>query len=203
MMNKENVKVFSCPHLKEKYFVYSHPSGLTIYLLPKELRATYAFFGTRYGSTDNCFKLNESGEFVTVPDGIAHFLEHKLFFNEDGSDSFERFTELGADANAYTSFNRTTYYFGCTENFEDALRELLSFVTHPYFTDESVAKERGIIEQEISMYDDNPADRCLYGMLDGLYAHHSVKRNICGSAESITKITISHFSKASSARIIL
>ncbi len=188
-MNNTNVREYKCEHLKEKYYVYDHPSGLAIYLFPKEQMSAYAFFGTRYGSTDNCFKTREDGEFITVPDGIAHFLEHKLFANEDGSDSFERFSEYGADANAYTSFNRTTYYFGCTENFDKSLRELLTFVTHPYFTEESVAKERGIIGQEISMYDDNPSDRCLYGMLDGLYAHHSVKRNICGSAESIAKIT--------------
>jgi predicted Zn-dependent peptidase len=153
------------------------------------MTSSYAFFGTRYGSVDNTFKTDEKSDFITVPDGIAHFLEHKLFANEDGSDSFEHFSMFGADANAYTSFDKTTYYFGCTENFFESLRELLTFVTHPYFTEESVAKERGIIEQEISMYDDNPSDRCFYGMLEGLYEKHSIKRNICGSAESIAKIT--------------
>ena len=182
-------KEFSCSALKEKYYLYRHPSGLDIYIFPKKMTSAYAFFGTRFGSVDNTFKTSKDGDFVTVPDGIAHFLEHKLFANEDGSDSFERFSEYGADANAYTSFNRTTYYFGCTENFDAALTELLSFVTHPYFTEESVAKEIGIIDEEIKMYEDNPSDRCYYGMLDGLYQNHSVKRNICGSPESIRKIT--------------
>ena len=163
MNNKLNLKEFSCRALKEKYYLYNHPSGLDIYIFPKKMTSTYAFFGTRFGSVDNTFKTSPDKDFVTVPDGIAHFLEHKLFANEDGSDSFERFSEYGADANAYTSFNRTTYYFGCTENLEASLGELLKFVTHPYFTEESIAKEIGIIEQEIRMYDDNPFDRCYYG----------------------------------------
>ena len=180
---------FTNSTLGESYNKYSHPSGLDIYIFPKKMTSAYAFFGTRFGSVDNTFKTSKDGDFVTVPDGIAHFLEHKLFANEDGSDSFERFSEYGADANAYTSFNRTTYYFGCTENFDKSLRELLSFVTHPYFTEESITKEIGIIDEEIKMYEDNPSDRCYYGMLDGLYQNHSVKRNICGSPESIRKIT--------------
>lgn len=191
MNNQKNypLKEFSCPALSEKYYLYRHPSGLDIFIFPKKMTSAYAFFGTRFGSIDNTFKTEKEGDFVTVPDGIAHFLEHKLFSNEDGSDSFERFSEYGADANAYTSFNRTTYYFGCTENFDKSLTELLTFVTHPYFTEESIAKEIGIIEEEIRMYDDNPHDRCYYGMLEGLYEKHSVRRNICGSAESIKKIT--------------
>ncbi len=191
MNNQKNypLKEFSCPALKEKYYLYRHPSGLDIFIFQKKMTSAYAFFGTRFGSIDNTFKTEKEGDFVTVPDGIAHFLEHKLFSNEDGSDSFERFSEYGADANAYTSFNRTTYYFGCTENFDKSLTELLTFVTRPYFTDESIAKEIGIIEEEIRMYDDNPSDRCYYGMLEGLYEKHSVRRNICGSAESIRKIT--------------
>ena len=189
MNNTSFVKESSCKPLLEKYSLYKHSSGLNVYLFKKKMTSTYAFFGTRFGSIDNTFKTSDDAEFLTVPDGIAHFLEHKLFANEDGSDSFERFSEFGADANAYTSFNRTTYYFGCTENFKESLTELLEFVTHPYFTEESIAKEIGIIEQEIKMYDDNPADRCFYGMLDGLYTKHSVKRNICGSVESINQIT--------------
>ena len=189
MNNSPKIKEFICEPLGERYSIYKHPSGLDIYVFPKKMTSAYAFFGTRFGSVDNTFKTSPDKDFITVPDGIAHFLEHKLFANEDGSDSFERFSELGADANAYTSFNRTTYYFGCTENFEKSLAELLQFVTHPYFTEESIAKEIGIIEQEITMYDDNPADKCFYGMLEGLYSAHSVKRNICGSTESIRKIT--------------
>ncbi len=184
---KNNVRVFECPAIKQKYYLYSHPSGLDIYFFPKKMTSSYAIFGTKYGSLDSSFK--KDGELITVPDGIAHFLEHKLFECEDGSDAFERFSDYGADANAYTSFNKTAYLFSSTDNFEDSLYELLDFVTHPYFTDASVAKEQGIIAQEIKMYDDNPSDRCFYGMLEGMYEHHSVKRNICGTVESISKIT--------------
>ena len=145
--------------------------------------------GTRYGSVDNVFGVEGERELTSVPDGIAHFLEHKLFANEDGTDSFETFSALGADANAYTSFNKTAYLFSSTENFESSLAELIDFVYHPYFTEESVSRERGIIGQEIGMYEDSPSESCYYGMLRGLYENHSIKRNICGSAESISQIT--------------
>jgi predicted Zn-dependent peptidase len=175
--------------LCEEYTLFSHPSGLKIYVFPKKLTTTYAVMGVGYGSIYNRFSPDGSGEMITVPDGIAHFLEHKLFTNEDGSDSFERFAEYGADANAYTSFNKTAYLFSCTDNCAQALGELIDFVTHPYFTDESVASEIGIIAEEIKMYDDSPSDRCFYGMLEGMYEHHSIRRNICGSVGSISKIT--------------
>ncbi len=175
--------------LREEYRKYKHPSGLDIYIFPKKLTTTYALFGTKYGSIHNCFCTKESEEAITVPDGIAHFLEHKLFAAEDGSDAFERFSEFGADANAYTSFNKTCYLFSCTDRFEESLGELLSFVTHPYFTEESVESEIGIIGEEIRMYEDNPSDRCYYGMLEAMYEHHSIRRNICGTEKSISKIT--------------
>ncbi len=188
-MNTYPIEKFENTVLREKYFKYIHSSGLEIYVFPKKLTSTYAIFASRYGSLDNSFKLGESGEVVNVPDGIAHFLEHKLFANEDGSDAFDHFSAQGADANAYTSFNKTAYLFSCTENFEKSLEILIDFVSHPYFTEESVAKERGIIAQEIKMYDDSPAEACYYGMLNGLYEKHSIKRNICGSVDSIEKIT--------------
>ncbi len=175
--------------LRERYFECTHPSGLKIYVFPKKLCSSYAIFGTHYGSIDNSFGVEGEHSVTAVPDGIAHFLEHKLFANEDGSDAFEHFSALGADANAYTSFNKTAYLFSCTENFEESLSELMDFVTHPYFTEDSVRKEQGIIEQEIKMYDDSPAEVCYYGMLENLYERHSIRRNICGSAESISKIT--------------
>lgn len=181
-------KLFESPLLFEKYEKITHSSGLDIYVFPKKLTTAYAVFGVKYGSIHNSFILSD-GSTVTVPDGIAHFLEHKLFTNEDGSDSFERFSEYGADANAYTSFNKTAYLFSCTENFEQSLTELIRFVTHPYFTDKSVASEVGIIAEEIKMYDDSPSDRCFYGMLEGMYEKHSIRRNICGSVESISEIT--------------
>ena len=188
-MNKEFFEIFESSLLREKYYRYTHECGLPVYVFPKKLSSTYAIFATRYGSIDNVFSTDGGESFTEVPDGIAHFLEHKLFANEDGSDAFEHFSAIGADANAYTSFNKTAYLFSCTHDFEAALGELIDFVTHPYFTDSSVKKECGIIAQEIKMYDDHPAESCYYGMLGGLYKNHSVKRNICGSVESINKIT--------------
>lgn len=174
--------------LGESYVKYTHTSGLDIYIFPKKMSTTYALFGVKYGSINNSF-ITHDGRTVSVPDGIAHFLEHKLFFNEDGSDSFERFSDYGADANAYTSFNKTAYLFSCTDNFEESFAELLTFVTHPYFTKESVESEIGIISEEIKMYDDSPSDRCFYGMLEGMYENHSIRRNICGTVDSIKQIT--------------
>ena len=185
-----NKQVFSSALLSEQYTKYTHPSGLDIYIFPKKLTTFYAIFGVKYGSIHSSFSSkNAPQKIITVPDGIAHFLEHKLFASEDGSDSFERFSELGADANAYTAFNKTAYLFSATENFYESLRELISFVTHPYFTEENIESEVGIITEEIKMYDDSPSDRCFYGMLEGMYEHHSIRRNICGTAESIRKIT--------------
>ena len=173
--------------LDERYDKYTHSSGLEVYVFPKKFSTTYALFGVKYGSINNSFF--KDGKKITVPDGIAHFLEHKLFFNEDGSDSFERFSELGCDPNAYTSFNKTAYLFSCTDNLLPSLAELITFVTHPYFTPESVASELGIIGEEIRMYDDNPGDRCFYGMLEGMYKNHSIRKNICGSQSSIARIS--------------
>ena len=147
------------------------------------MTSTYALLATDFGAVDHTLGGEE------LPDGVAHFLEHKLLTNEEGSDAFEHFSALGADANAYTSHTRTVYLFSCTEHFNEALGELLHFVTHPFFTKETVKKEQGIIAEEIRMCRDNPYDRCYYNMLKGLYAHHPVKRDICGSISSIEKIT--------------
>ena len=181
--------VFENAVLNERYEKYTHPSGLDIYIFKKKMTSVYAIFGTHYGSIHNSFSVGDDNPPITVPDGIAHFLEHKLFTNEDGSDSFERFSNYGADANAYTSFNKTAYLFSCTDRLSDSLGELIDFVTHPYFTKESVDSEIGIISEEIRMYDDTPSDRCFYGMLEGMYKDHSIRRNICGSCESIREIT--------------
>jgi len=186
-MNKQE---FYSAILSERYTKYIHSSGLEIYIFPKKLTTFYAIFGVKYGSIHSTFSSkNDPEKIMTVPDGIAHFLEHKLFANEDGSDAFERFSELGADANAYTDINKTAYLFSATENFYESLKELLKFVTHPYFTEDNIASEVGIITEEIKMYEDSPTDRCFYGMLEGMYEHHSIRRNICGTAESILQIT--------------
>ena len=95
--------------LKEKYYKLQHKSGLDVYVFPKKMTGSYALFGTKYGSVDNCFKIKGEEEFTTVPDGIAHYLEHRMFTQKDGSDITERFSSFGADSNAYTSFNKTVY----------------------------------------------------------------------------------------------
>lgn len=177
------------PLLREKYYEYTCESGLKVYVFPKKMTSTYALFATKYGSVDNCFRLEGDDEFTEVPQGIAHFLEHKMFTAPDGSDAFDRFALYGADANAYTSYDKTVYLFSCSENFERCFDELIEFVTHPYFTDETVKKEQGIIAQEIRMTDDLPSLRSYYGMLRGLYSVHHIRNNICGTEESISRIT--------------
>ncbi len=175
--------------LQEKYYEYTHKSGLKVYVFPKKMTNTYALFATKYGSVDNSFRLEGESEFTEVPCGIAHFLEHKMFTAPDGSDAFDRFALYGADANAYTSYDKTVYLFSCSENFEKCFDELIEFVTHPYFTRETVEKEQGIIAQEIRMTDDLPSLRSYYGMLRGLYSVHHIRNNICGTVESISRIT--------------
>lgn len=173
----------------ERYFEIRHPSGLKILIYPKEKNSsTYAIFGTKYGSIDNCFRVaGESGPH-RVPNGIAHYLEHKLFESEDG-DAFARYAKTGASANAYTSFDMTCYLFSCTANVYDSLEILLDFVQSPYFTEQTVQKEQGIIGQEIRMYDDDPQWRVLFNLLGALYHTHPVKIDIAGTTESIAKIT--------------
>ena len=174
--------------LNEKYYKVKHDSGLTIYVYPKEgYSSTYAIFGTKYGSINNAFRVDNK-DVVRVPDGIAHYLEHKLFESEDG-DAFSRYAKTGANANAYTSFDKTCYLFSCTDNFEDSLEILLDFVQSPYFTEETVAKEQGIIGQEIKMYDDSPSWRVMFNMLMNMYHAHPVRIDIAGTVESIAEIT--------------
>ena len=188
MSNNPRMTEFTSALLGERYVRIEHASGLPIYVFPKKLTTTYALFAVNFGSIDHAF-CERGKEPIELPDGVAHFLEHKLFDNEGGYDSFERFASVGADANAYTSYNRTAYLFSCTSGFDQALSELLRFVTHPYFTDESVAKEQGIIAQEIREYEDNPWERCFQQLLEAMYHEHPVKKNICGTVESIAQIT--------------
>lgn len=171
------------------YFKGNHPAGLTVYLYPKESgNTTYAIFGTRYGSIDNCFRRSDESQPETVPEGIAHYLEHKLFESEDG-DAFARFARTGASANAYTSFESTCYLFSCTERLYESLEILLDFVQSPYFTEETVAKEQGIIGQEIKMYDDDPQWRVMFNYLRAMYHAHPIHLDIAGTVESIARIT--------------
>ena len=173
----------------ERYYYTKHKSGLDIYVIPKKFRQSYAIFSTKYGAADNCFKLEGDKDFVKVPDGIAHFLEHKMFENEDGSDTFERFARYGADANAFTSSEMTGYLFSCTSHYDENLEILLDYVTKPYFTPQTVAKEQGIIGQEIKMGEDNPGRARYYNTMEALYADSQIKINVAGTVESIAEIT--------------
>ena len=139
-MNSTAIQWVENTRLGEKYAKVVHPSGLTVFVFPKKMSTSYALFATKYGSLDRTFKQGEE-PFTTVPDGIAHFLEHKLFEEEDGSDVFAKFATLGANANAYTSNEMTAYLFSATENYYESLKVLLDFVTTPYFTPETVQKE--------------------------------------------------------------
>lgn len=165
------------------------PNGLTVYLLPKnDYHKTYGLFSTNYGSIDNEFIPYGEKEKVKVPDGIAHFLEHKLFEKEDG-DVFQLFGQQGASANAFTSFTKTSYLFSTTNQVEKNLTTLIDFVQAPYFTEETVNKEKGIIGQEIQMYEDDPNWRMFFGILNNLYPAHPLHIDIAGTVESIDKIT--------------
>ena len=175
--------------LQEEYYHYKHESGLNVYIIPKDFSSSYAIYATKYGSIEQTFRRNRSEEFVTVPDGVAHFLEHKMFEEPDGSDAFRKFAPLGANANAYTSFDLTAYLFSTTEDPLPPLEVLLSFVSKPHFTDENVAKEQGIIGQEIDMCEDRPGTRLYYTLLRGLYPNNNVSTNIAGTVESISRIT--------------
>lgn len=175
-------------HLNETLHYEQLANGLKVYILPKTgFQKTYATFSTKYGSIDNHFKV-EGQEEVTVPDGIAHFLEHKMFEEPEG-DVFAKFASKGASANAFTSFDRTVYLFSATEHLKDNITTLIDFVQNPYFTDENVEKEKGIIGQEIKMYRDHADWRAYFGLIEALYKVHPVHIDIAGTVESIGRIT--------------
>lgn len=175
--------------LKEELFHEKMDNGLEVYILPKSgFNKSFATFTTNYGSIDNHFKPLNQTEFSKVPDGIAHFLEHKLFEKEDG-DVFQQFSKQGASANAFTSFTRTAYLFSSTSDFDRNLTTLIDFVQEPYFSEKTVEKEKGIIGQEINMYDDNSDWRLYFGTIANMYHHHPVKIDIAGTVESIADIS--------------
>ncbi|MBW7457328.1 insulinase family protein, partial [Paenibacillus sepulcri] len=181
------METLAYPGVQETIYREVLPNGLEVVILPKAgFSKTYATFSTRYGSVDNRFSVGGE-EPVSVPDGIAHFLEHKMF-EEPTGDVFATFASQGASANAYTSFDRTVYLFSATEQIEANLETLVNFVQNPYFTDENVEKEKGIIEQEINMYRDNADWRVYFGLIDALYNNHPIHIDIAGTAESIGKI---------------
>ncbi len=172
----------------DKYYKIMHPSGLEILVWEMPgFSTTEALFGTKYGSINTRFKTNREDDFVDVPEGIAHFLEHKLFENED-CDVFELYAKTGANANAYTSFDKTCYLFSCSDNYKESLEILLSFVQKPYFTNATVLKEQGIIGQEIRMVQDNPDWCVFFNLLKALYVNHPVRIDIAGTVDSIAQI---------------
>lgn len=174
--------------LKEKIVWRRIEPGLEVFVLPKKgYKKKYATYSTNFGSIDSHFVVEGEGEELVVPDGVAHFLEHKLFEDEEGN-VFDRFAKLGASSNAFTNFTNTTYLFSSTDHFEECFEILLDFVQNPYFTEESVEKEKGIIEQEIRMYEDNPGWRIFFNLLTALYRKHPVQKDIAGTVESISHI---------------
>lgn len=181
------MKELNYPRLGQVIYQETLPNGLRIYLAPKQgFSKIYAFFATDYGSIDTRFVLD--GKPYTAPDGVAHYLEHKMFDMPQGN-ALQILAAAGASPNAFTSYNMTAYYFSCTSDFEENLRTLLSFVSTGYFTQESVEKERGIIAQEIKMYEDNPGSRLDENLFAAMYRNHPIRVNVAGTVETIQDIT--------------
>lgn len=182
MQKIENTKIKEC--------VYKEilENGLTVMIIPKKTIKKYVIWGTKYGSNDNKFIPYKGKKPIEVPNGIAHFLEHKLFEQENGTNSLDVLTSLGVSANAYTTNDHTAYLFEATENFYEALDELMDYVQHPYFTKENVEKEQGIIEQEISMYDDYPEWVVYLNAMKAMYQENPVRIDITGTKETIHQI---------------
>lgn len=184
---KTEKHIITDPKTGDSYYHIRHASGLDIFVMEMPgFTGSYAAFGTHYGSVHTDF-ISAGGERISDPKGIAHFLEHKLFENEE-CDVYELYAETGANANAYTSFDKTVYLFECTDNFNESLRILLESVTSPYFTDRSVEKEQGIIAQEILMCEDNPFRKVYFDLLKAAYHNHPVSEEIAGTVESISHI---------------
>lgn len=172
----------------EKLYQVEYDSGLRAYLLPKKkFSKQFAVYATNYGSIDNKFKGPDDNDFTEVPDGIAHFLEHKLFEQED-ENAFEKFSRLGSSPNAYTNYTSTAYFFSSTDNFMENFKILLDFVQNPHLTDENVEKEKGIISQEIKMYEDDPDSKVFKNLMECLYTNNPINKDIAGTIESINKI---------------
>ena len=179
----ENLKI------KEKIYKEKLDNGLVVMVIPKkDTVKKYIIWGTNYGSNDNKFIVPGEEKITEVPNGVAHFLEHKLFEQENGTNSLDTLTALGVEANAYTTNDHTAYLYGCTDNFYEALDEFMDYVQHPYFTDENVEKEKGIIGQEIMMYDDYPDWRVYINLLNAMYYENPIKIDITGTIETISKI---------------
>ena len=184
MLKIENSKV------KETLYTEKLENGMTLMCIPKPNTVKkYIIWGIHYGSNDNKFIVPGEEDVTEVPNGVAHFLEHKMFEQENGKNSLDVLTALGVNANAYTTNDHTAYLFECTDNFYPALDELMDYVQHPYFTDENVEKEKGIIGQEISMYDDYPDWKVYLNAVQALYQNHPIRIDITGTKQTISEIT--------------
>jgi predicted Zn-dependent peptidase len=175
--------------LDETVFKTRLKNGLDVYICEKKgFIKKIGLFGTKYGSIINEFVPINKEEKIKVPDGIAHFLEHKLF-EQEGANALDLFSKIGVSSNAYTSFDQTVYFFETIDKFDEALSLLVKLSKTPYFTDDNVEKEQGIIGQEISMYDDDPNFLVYFNMLRAMYKDHPIKIDIAGTIDSISKIT--------------
>ena len=180
--------VYTSDTIGETYEKILHKSGLTVYFMKKSKSVKKAaMISAKFGSINYSFTAPD-GRVVTVPNGTAHFLEHKLFEGKNGN-AFDFYSKTGAKANAYTSNDKTAYYFVCSDRFEENFEVLLSFVRNPYLTEENVEKEKGIIAQEIRMYEDEPGWQGYFTMVQGLYQEHPIRRDIAGTVEDIYSLT--------------
>lgn len=183
MQKIENSKV------KETAYIEKLENGLTVIIIPKkDTSKKYVIFGTNFGSIDNHFIIPGQTKETKIPDGVAHFLEHKLFEQANGTNSLDVLSSLGVEANAYTTNDHTAYLFEATKNFYEALDELMNYVQNPYFTDQNVEKEKGIIGQEINMYDDDPSWQVYMNAMKLMYKQNPINIDIAGTIESISKI---------------
>lgn len=184
------------PTLKEKVYSETLDNGLEVIVIPKTgYKRTFAVFATKYGSLVNRFIPYGEKEYIDVPLGIAHFLEHKMFEMPDGKDATEMFADLGLDSNAATSYNLTAYLFSGTNNIKEGINLLLDFVQTPHFTDESIEREQGIIDQELKMYMDNPSDNLHLGLMQNLFKYYPLRYDIGGTIESIKEINKENITK--------
>ncbi|MBR1540742.1 MAG: insulinase family protein [Clostridia bacterium] len=183
------MQVIENSKIKEKMYIEKISNGLTVIMIPKaKIKKKYITWGVNFGSIDNQFILGDESEVTRIPDGVAHYLEHKMFEQRSGINSLDTLTNLGVDANAYTTNTYTTYLYECTDNFYEALDEFMDYVQNPYYTAENVEKERGIIEQEIAMYDDEPGQAIYMNLLKSMYYRNPINIDIAGTKESIAEI---------------
>ena len=184
------MEVIESKLLNEKEYIETLDNGMRIIVVPKhQTNKKYIIWGTKFGSIDNHFIEPNTNKEITVPDGVAHYLEHKMFEQKSGVDSLFTLMALGLDANAYTTNDHTAYLFGGVDNFYKGLDELMDYVQNPYFTDQNVEKERGIIGQEIGRYDDEPAWKVYLNTMKCLYTSNPIRIDVAGTVETISHIT--------------